>query len=200
MMSHKHKHPHETPDAKEAAAESKHSPGIASEEIQAAETNPPLDFEGWLRQKEELEKASAAANDRALRCQAELDNYRKRASRDLQDQLRYAELPLMRDLLPVLDNIQRAIEAAEKSSEGGGLLDGVKLVAQQLQDVLARHHCVKIEALHAPFDPHSHQAILQQPSREHPANTVILVTQEGYRLHDRVVRPSQVIVSTNSNE
>jgi molecular chaperone GrpE len=99
--------------------------------------------------------------------------------------------------LPVLDNVQRAIEAAEKSTDGSGLLDGVKLVAQQLQGVLEQHHCVKIEALGAAFDPHLHHAILQQPSEEHPANTVIMVTQEGYKLYDRVVRPSQVIVSTN---
>ena len=114
--------------------------------------------------------------------------------------VRYANIGLMRDLLPVLDNIQRAIEAAEKSTDGSGLLDGVKLVAQQLHGVLEQHHCVKIEALHVPFDPHLHHAILQQPSDEYPANTVIMVTQDGYQLHDRVVRPSQVIVSTNSTE
>jgi molecular chaperone GrpE len=66
--------------------------------------------------------------------------------------------------------------------------------------VLEQHHCVKIEALHVPFDPHLHHAILQQPADNHPANTVIMVTQDGYQLHDRVVRPSQVIVSTNSTE
>jgi molecular chaperone GrpE len=104
---------------------------------------------------------------------------------------------LIRELLPVLDNVERAIRAAEKSADGSGLLDGVKLVAQQLQGVLGRHHCVKIEALGAPFDPHLHHAILQRPSDEHPANTVITVTQDGYQLHDRVVRPSQVIVSAN---
>jgi len=137
------------------------------------------------------------AKERILRCQAELDNYRKRAAREMDEHHRYANIGLIRELLPVLDNVQRAIEAAEKSADGSGLLDGVKLVAQQLQGVLGRHHCVKIEALGAPFDPHLHHAILQQPSDEYPANTVIMVTQEGYQLHDRVVRPSQVIVSAN---
>jgi len=138
--------------------------------------------------------------DHALRCQAELDNYRKRAARELEEHRRYADIGLIRDLLPVLDNIQRAIEAAEKSTDGSGLLDGVKLVAQQLEGVLDCHHCIKIEALGAPFDPHLHHAILQQPSDEHPANTIIMVTQDGYQLHDRVVRPSQVIVSTNATD
>ncbi|MGD0518882.1 MAG: nucleotide exchange factor GrpE [Thermoguttaceae bacterium] len=137
------------------------------------------------------------AKERILRCQAELDNYRKRAAREMDEHRRYANIGLIRDLLPVLDNVERAIRAAEKSADGSGLLEGVKLVAQQLQGVLERHHCVKIEALGLPFDPHLHHAILQQPSDEHPANTVIMVTQDGYQLHDRVVRPSQVIVSAN---
>jgi molecular chaperone GrpE len=146
---------------------------------------------------DELRAELDQAKERVLRCQAELDNYRKRAAREMDEHRRYANIGLIRELLPVLDNVQRAIEAAEKSADGSGLLDGVKLVAQQLQGVLERHHCVKIEALGAPFDPHLHHAILQQPSDEHPANTVITVTQDGYQLHDRVVRPSQVIVSTN---
>lgn len=147
----------------------------------------------------EVEKLRADledASDRVLRAQAELDNYRKRARRELEDERRYAAMPLLRDLLPVLDNIYRAIEAAEKSATAGGLLDGVKLVAQSLESVLAKHDCKRIEALGQPFDPAFHEAISQQPSTEHPPNTVVLVAQEGYVLHDRVVRPSQVIVST----
>jgi molecular chaperone GrpE len=102
----------------------------------------------------------------------------------------------MRDILPALDNVKRAIEAAEKTHDAASLLEGIKLVAQQLQDALRRHHCTPIEALHAPFDPNLHEAILQQPSDQFPANTVVQETQAGYRLHDRVVRPSQVVVST----
>jgi molecular chaperone GrpE len=136
------------------------------------------------------------ASDRVLRAQAELDNYRKRARREMEDERRYATLPLLRDLLPVLDNIQRAIAAAEKSPNGGSLLDGVKMIAQTLLSALARHDCTQIEALHQPFDPAFHQAISQQPSDDYPPNTVVLVAQDGYMLHDRVVRPAQVIVST----
>jgi molecular chaperone GrpE len=149
---------------------------------------------------EQLRAELNQSKDQTLRCQAELENYRKRAAREMDDHRRYANMGLIRELLPVLDNVQRAIEAAEKSTDGSGLLDGVKLVAQQLQGVLERHHCVKIEALGAPFDPHLHHAILQQPSQEHPANTILMVTQDGYKLHDRVVRPSQVIVSTNASD
>jgi molecular chaperone GrpE len=101
----------------------------------------------------------------------------------------------MRDLLPVIDNMQRAIEAAEKSDEGGGLLEGFKLVAQQVETVLGQYHCKRIEAIGEPFDPNWHEAILQQPSADHEPGTVIMVTQPGYQLHDRVVRPPQVIVA-----
>ena len=148
--------------------------------------------------EQELEKLRADlddASDRALRAQAELDNYRKRARRELEDERRYAALPLLRDLMPVLDNMQRAIEAGEKSPQAAGLLDGIKLVAQNLTNVLAKHECKKIEALGQPFDPAVHEAISQQPSAEHEPGTVMFVAQDGYVLHDRVVRPAQVIVS-----
>lgn len=144
---------------------------------------------------ETLREELDAAKDRALRLQAELENYRKRVRREMDDERRYAQLPLLKELLPVIDNIGRALQAAEKKTDNSGLLEGVKLVAQQLDGVLARHHCKRIEALNQPFDPHLHEAILQQPSADHPAGTVLNVTQEGYQLHDRVVRPAQVIVS-----
>jgi molecular chaperone GrpE len=136
------------------------------------------------------------ASDRVLRAQAELDNYRKRVRREMEDERRYASLPLLRDLLPVLDNIQRAIAAGEKTPDGANLLGGIRIVAQTMESALAQHDCKRIEALHQPFDPAVHQAISQQPSAEHPPGTVLLVAQDGYTLHDRVVRPAQVIVST----
>lgn len=136
------------------------------------------------------------ASDRVLRAQAELDNFRKRARRELDDERRYAVSPLLVDLLPVLDNMFRAIAAAEKAPGSNGLLEGVKMIAGSLLGVLARHNCQPIQALHQPFDPAFHQAISQQATAEFPPGTVVLVAQEGYMLHDRVLRPAQVIVST----
>ncbi len=152
-------------------------------------------FEAGEQEINKLRADLQDASDRVLRAQAELENYRKRARRELEDERRYATLPLLRDLLPVIDNLQRAIDAAEKSPQAAGLLDGVKLVAQSLASALAKHDCKKIEALGQPFDPAVHEAISQQPSAEHEPNTVVYVAQEGYVLHDRVVRPAQVIVS-----
>jgi molecular chaperone GrpE len=138
----------------------------------------------------------AEAKDRTLRAHAELENYRKRAQRDLESERRFANFNLLRDLLPVIDNVGRAIEHAEKASEAAAVTAGFKMVAQQLEQVLERYQCQRIPALHQPFDPHLHQAISQQPNAEYPPGTVILVAQDGYQLHDRVLRPAQVIVST----
>ena len=144
---------------------------------------------------EQLRLDLEEVSDRALRAQAELENYRRRVARQMDEERRYANMPLLRDLLPVLDNMRRATEAAEKTEEAASLLEGFRMVTSQLEDVLARHHCTEIEALGMPFDPNLHEAISQQPSADHPEGTVLLVTQSGFRLHDRVVRPSQVIVS-----
>ncbi len=165
--------------------------------VEVAETDLPV-VETDVQ--EQLRAELDAANDRALRSRAELENYRKRAARELTDARRYADLPLMRDLLPVLDNIDRAIEAAEKTHNTADMLEGVKIVAEQFEEVLKRRHCVQIEAINEPFDPHLHEAISQQPSDEHPPGIVVLVTQTGFLLYDRVVRPSQVIVSTDNEK
>jgi molecular chaperone GrpE len=144
---------------------------------------------------EQLRADLEEAKERVLRSQAELENYRKRAAREIDAAGRYANLPLVRDLLPALDNVERAIAAAEKTHDVAGLLEGVKLVRKQFEDVLAKYHCQRIPDLHQPFDPHLHHAISQQTTDEFPANTIVLVSQPGFLLHDRVVRPSQVIVS-----
>lgn len=179
-----HQHPHDDRAKTETPAEPQVEEGVQK---QAPDAEDPA-----AKLREELE----AAKDRELRCRAELDNVRKRAARELEEQRRYADMPMLRDLLPVLDNIDRAIQAADQNADANALLSGFQMVRQQLQDVLKNHHCVPIEALHTPFDPNVHHAVMQQPSAEHPVQTVLMVTQEGYQLHDRVVRPSQVIVST----
>ncbi|MCA9211585.1 MAG: nucleotide exchange factor GrpE [Planctomycetales bacterium] len=148
---------------------------------------------------DKLRAEVVAANERALRAQAEVDNVRRRFRRENDEAIRYANKPLLTDLLPVIDNIHRALEAAKTNPESGGLLEGVSMVADQLVGVLEKHHCPKINAIGEQFDPELHEAILQQPSDE-PKGTIILVAQDGYQLHDRLVRPSQVIVSTGPAE
>jgi len=134
--------------------------------------------------------------DRLLRTQAELENFRKRSRRELEESRRYANFPLMRDLLAVVDNIGRAITAAEQAGEAEELLAGFQMVATQLDTILEQYGCKKIEAEGADFDPHLHESISQMPSEEFPKGAVLHVTLVGYTLHDRVVRAAQVVVSS----
>src|SRR5690606_3154717 len=142
-----------------------------------------------------LESELAQERDRVLRLQAEMQNLRARQARELADMRQYAGIELMREILPVLDNVDRAIEAGSEASDAASLLEGFRLVRQQLATALARHGCVEMNAAGETFDPDKHQAILQQPSAEHPAGSIMMVTQAGFELHDRVVRAAQVIVS-----
>ena len=137
----------------------------------------------------------AEARDKMFRAQAELENYRKRARRELDDERRYAEIHLLREMLPVLDNIHRAINAAGKNADPTALLEGVRMVRQQLETLLERHHCQPIEAVGQPFDPARHEAVMQQTRPDQPEGTVTDVVQTGFQLYDRVVRPAQVVVS-----
>jgi molecular chaperone GrpE len=150
-----------------------------------------------LEELESLRDKLAEAQDKMLRTQAELENYRKRSRRELEDERRFAEIHLVRDLLPIVDNLSRAIEAAEKNADAGKLLEGFKMMQKQFEQVFAQHHCKLItgEVVGEPFDPNRHEAILQQPSEEHEDHTVLGVTRPGLELHDRIVRPAQVIVS-----
>jgi molecular chaperone GrpE len=145
---------------------------------------------------QKLEADLHEAGERLLRSQAELENYRKRARRELDDERRYAALPLMHDLLSVVDNLERALDAAQKTGDGASLQEGVQMVATQLVGVLAQHHCQRIESVGTAFDPHLHHAIGQEPSDTLAAGVVSREAQAGYKLHERVVRPAQVFVST----
>ena len=130
--------------------------------------------------------------DDLQRLKAEFDNYRKRAARDQESLVARAHERLVKELLPVLDDLGRALEAAEQHEEAK-LEDGVRLVHRQLSDVLAKEGLTEIETDGA-FDPHVHEALLAQPSDAEPG-TVIEVLQKGYRLGDHVLRPARVIIA-----
>jgi molecular chaperone GrpE len=149
-------------------------------------------------------KARAAAAEQARdeylsvaqRTKADFENYQKRAARDLAVERRYALTPLAADILPALDNLDRAMDAAKQAGETGPLVQGVAMVQTQFLDILRRHGITRIDALGQPFDPNLHQAVMQQPTRDHPPSTVVQVLQHGYVIHDRVLRPASVAVST----
>jgi molecular chaperone GrpE len=133
--------------------------------------------------------------DALQRLKAEFDNYRKRAARDQSDLVARASERLVKALLPVLDDLERALEAAEQHEEAK-LEDGVRLVHRALADTLAKEGLVEV-ATDGKFDPHTQEALLAQPS-EAKEGTVVQVLQKGYRLGDRVLRPARVVVSSGS--
>jgi molecular chaperone GrpE len=142
-----------------------------------------------------LEKERDERLDDLKRVAAEFDNYRKRVARDQQSLAARAHERLVKELLPVLDDLERALEAAADSreSERGRVEDGVRLVHRELQEALAKEGLEEIET-NGHFDPHVHEALLSQPS-DQEEGAIVDVLQKGYRLGDRVLRPARVVVS-----
>jgi molecular chaperone GrpE len=145
---------------------------------------------------ETAEKTRDEYLELAQRTRADFDNYQKRIQRDLASERRYAQSPLAADLLPALDNLDRALAAAQQAGDNGPLVQGVAMVQNQLLDILRRHGVQRIEAQGKPFDPHLHQAVMQQPTTEQPPHSVVQVLEQGYMMHDRVLRPARVVVAT----
>jgi molecular chaperone GrpE len=143
-----------------------------------------------------IDQQLADTQERLLRTQAELENYRKRARREYEEAQRYREIDLLRDLLPVLDTVLRAIEASTTTSDVESLRSGFRMTAQQIEKLLESHGCGTIATDGTPFDPTVHDAILQQPTATAAPGTIVGTASRGYKLHDRVVRPAQVIVAT----
>jgi molecular chaperone GrpE len=133
--------------------------------------------------------------DLALRSQADLDNYRKRATREREEAIRYANAALLTDLIPILDNFELGLAAAKNDPGAQSIHAGMSMVLKQIQDFLGNHGVTLIEAEGAEFDPNLHDAIAQEASDTVPEGHVVRQLRKGYRLKDRLLRPSHVIVS-----
>jgi molecular chaperone GrpE len=144
-----------------------------------------------------LQQEVAALQDRLLRLQADFENFRKRTLREREEAYLYGHQNLVKELLPTVDNLERAIEHARgEGADLEGLLQGVELVLRELQSVLARSGVAQIEAEGKPFDPALHEAMGAQPTADVPPNTVTQVFQKGYRLRERMLRPARVMISS----
>ena len=135
----------------------------------------------------------AQEDDRLLRLAAEFDNYKKRAAREREQYVALANERIVKELLPILDDLERALAAAEQHEEAQ-LEEGVRLVHRSLASLLERNGLTQIET-EGKFDPHVHEALLAQPAEEKESGDVLDVIQKGYKLGDRVVRPARVIVA-----
>lgn len=144
---------------------------------------------------EELTRQRDEFRDMVKSVRAEFENYQKRQQRELAAERRFAQSPLALDLLPAIDNLDRAVQSAKQAGDTGPLAAGVQMVVQQMLDQLKRHGIVRMEAKFQPFDAARHTAVTQIPSTDHPPMTVLEVFESGYMHHDRVLRPASVAVA-----
>jgi molecular chaperone GrpE len=155
----------------------------------------------------ELQQALAAKteecqglNDRYLRLAAEFENYKRLAQRDQRDHVRYGNEQILKELLPVVDNLERAVKAAKDNGNNDGLVQGVDLTLKQLMGVLMKFGVQPVATVGQPFDPAAHHAVTSVESTQIAENHVVEEFQRGYRLHDRILRAAMVSVSTGSTQ
>ena len=205
--------PEETaPDAAQAPEAEAPEPSAAVDEqaAPAAQDAPPEQTAGVTRAEvqedaetrltRELEEARQLAEEnyeKYVRFQAEFENYKKRTQKEHAENSKYSQLPLLRDLIGILDNLERAVEHAKSAPEEGvdGILAGVEMVAKQLNETFEKHGMQRIKSVGEPFDPTRHEAMGVVETVDAPENQVMEEYQAGYILHDRVVKPAMVTVS-----
>jgi molecular chaperone GrpE len=174
----------------EIAVETEAPADVAALRAEVASLEAKLEL-STTKGRETLEKLKEE-HERLLRAAADLENYKKRAAREREDVLRFGNEKLLKDLFPVMDNLDRALAAAAADDP---LAAGVKLVRASLEQALAKHGVTAFSAMGEKFDPAVHEALMQVPTREKPPGTVVLEHARGFKLHDRLVRPAMVGVA-----
>jgi molecular chaperone GrpE len=163
-------------------------PGTAGGEAAAEEAAPP----------DPLEEAKAQAvenRDRWIRAVADLENFKKRTAQERSRLIKYRNEELLRDLLPLVDNLDRAFSHCAESGRSDAVSEGICMIAKMFREILTRHGVTEIEALAKPFNPEFHEAIAQIPSPDAEPNLVVQEMEKGYLYHDRLLRPAKVVVS-----
>jgi molecular chaperone GrpE len=192
----------ETENGQEVSPTPKEADSENEIEIKVDNDTPPADAAATptaesLAAKVE-EKAKEAQNnlDRLMRITADFENYKKRVTRETEEFRKFANETIIKELLPVVDNLERAIESAQEEAQAhAAILEGVTLTLDGILDVFNKFGVIQVEALGKDFDPNYHQAIQQEMSEELAPNTVTQVFQKGYVMHDRLIRPAMVVVS-----
>lgn len=153
------------------------------------------EIEELKKRLEEKEKEAQDNYDRLLRIAAELENYKKRAAKEKEEYIKYAHEDLLKAILPFVDNLERAVNHAEKVVDSGVLVEGVRLTLQQLLNTLTKFGLSTFDSVGQPFDPTRHEAMLVVETDQYEPNHVVEEFQKGYFLHDRLLRPAMVSVS-----
>lgn len=170
--------------------------GVEEAEHDEQDDQKPSDELALVRAQLVAQEALAKEkDDLLLRERAELENFKRRMQREKSESLRFASEPLLRDILPVIDNLERAVAHAKGSEGSQALVEGVELVLRSLLDTIGRHGVSRVKAKGEAFDPSRHEAVAQVENTELAPNTVLDEHQSGYQLHDRLLRPAMVSVS-----
>ena len=176
-------------EAEESSAEDKSEDSPEAEAL----ANLTTEYEAY---KTESEKQ----RDQMLRTIAEFDNSRKRAEREKEESLKYALESFVKELIPTIDSIERAIQSTKESQDVDALVEGVEMIYKGILSALEKRGVTPIEAVNKPFDPMQHEAVMHVESENVPENVVIEEWQKGYMLHNRMIRPSMVSVSKGKGE
>ena len=183
--------PEDAPPAKTPEQEADSS-GVIPVEVEAPEgASPTAELEAKLAAAEKEKKDNY---DKYLRTAADIENMRKRQKRELEDAKTEQKFKVLKEMLPVVDNLERAIEHAGKGEEKNAIIEGLQLVLRQFSNAFERLDVQTVEALDQPFDPNQHEAISQMESDKAPG-TVVQVLQRGYKSGDRLLRPALVVVA-----
>lgn len=183
-------------DQKEPEIETDAPSGESVEDTEQNPAEPEITLEEELRnQLIQAREESKVHKEQYLRTLADMENLRKRTQREKEDLAKYANESILREILPVIDNLERAVEHAEQTDSNAGLLEGVQMTLTQFSQVLAQFGVEPVDATGQPFDPAYHQAMGQLESAEQPPNTVVQQMQKGYQLHNRLLRPAFVMVA-----
>lgn len=189
-------------DQQEISPELENQARADEAEIEQEEPFDPETADGdtLLAKYRELGDELSEAQERVLRTAADAENFKKRLQREKEEQTRYANESFMRELLPVIDNLERALEHSEAGADQGGLLEGLNMTLKGFLDTLTRFGCTPVEAAGKPFDPNFHEAVSQEESADHEPNTVLRELQKGYMLKERLLRPAMVLVSKRTSQ
>lgn len=145
---------------------------------------------------ESVEQEAKEAHDRFLRVSAEFENYKKRSAREIDEFRKFANESLIREMLTVVDNLERALNSSNNDNQANShIAEGVDMTLKEILKVFEKFNVKPIEALGKPFDPNFHQAAMREETNERPENTVLNELEKGYMIHDRLLRPAMVVVS-----
>lgn len=173
------------------------APGTGEGQPESQPDAAEMDGVTLLKQELEKQKEEARKNyDQYLRALADADNTRKRMQREKDEYIKFSTLPLIKKLLPVVDDLERAMQAAGSKQDYEVLSKGVEMISRRLQDIIREQEVIAIETQGQIFDPQFHQALVVEASTEHEENTILEEMQKGYTMHGRVIRPSLVKVSS----